>query len=511
MTVSRFRFRLLAVLLACSLIVPLFTFKTSAAASPLDSSASWLAGQQQANGGFKGLTGKTDPGTTADAVVALVAAGGSPGAERFDKSSALAYLAGQAPGYATTESGAIKLLLAAVAAGSNPRRFGGIDLVSAVQRGYDIKSGMFDKQLFIHADAVLALTASGITVPQPAISALLKAQGSDGGWAFTGSTQAGQADSNTTALVLQTLVATHAATPKIIDGALAYLRTTQTRDGGFAYQPPAPGSPFASDANSTANVIQAIIAAGQDPNSAGWHQAGAALVAFQNKDGAFRYQQSAPADNLLASLQAIPALASKALPVRPAAELSEAVLLQAALTPAKPSAGCRYFAPTQHNVCGSFLNYWSKFGGLAIYGYPISETFTEHGLTVQYFQRARFELHLGLVPQRDQVLLGLLGDVLSKPAQSAHPQAFAKLATPAIDSCSYFGKTGHDICGPFEAYWTAHGGLLTFGYPISQPFTQDGHTIQYFERTRFEIGAAGGTSDSVMTLPLVGSESLSEH
>lgn len=70
---------------------------------------------------------------------------------------------------------------------------------------------------------------------------------------------------------------------------------------------------------------------------------------------------------------------------------------------------CIYFSATGHNVCSGFRAYWQQFGGLALYGYPISEAFTENGTVVQYFERARFEWHPGSAPDRYDVLLGRLG------------------------------------------------------------------------------------------------------
>jgi lysophospholipase L1-like esterase len=63
---------------------------------------------------------------------------------------------------------------------------------------------------------------------------------------------------------------------------------------------------------------------------------------------------------------------------------------------AKP--GGRFFNETGHNLAGDFLNYWLSNGGLAQFGYPISEEFTEtledgKPYVVQYFERARFEHH----------------------------------------------------------------------------------------------------------------------
>ena len=59
----------------------------------------------------------------------------------------------------------------------------------------------------------------------------------------------------------------------------------------------------------------------------------------------------------------------------------------------------RYFPETNHWVGGKFRSYWEQHGGLAQQGYPISEEFTEVSplngkpYTVQYFERAVFELH----------------------------------------------------------------------------------------------------------------------
>ena len=74
-----------------------------------------------------------------------------------------------------------------------------------------------------------------------------------------------------------------------------------------------------------------------------------------------------------------------------------------------PQADCLYFEETGHNICGGFRRYWETYGGLPIFGYPLTDEFVENGLTVQYFERARFEWHPGVWPERWDVLLGRLG------------------------------------------------------------------------------------------------------
>lgn len=86
-----------------------------------------------------------------------------------------------------------------------------------------------------------------------------------------------------------------------------------------------------------------------------------------------------------------------------------------------------YFPQTRHSLSGVFKRYWDSRGGLAVYGYPISEPFQELNpadnktYTVQYFERARLEHHPELANTKYEVLLGLLGW-----------QQFRKTATPEI-------------------------------------------------------------------------------
>lgn len=81
--------------------------------------------------------------------------------------------------------------------------------------------------------------------------------------------------------------------------------------------------------------------------------------------------------------------------------------------PSKPQPGRVFFPETSHNLFARFLEYWQENGGLARFGYPISEEYSqrlEDGqfYTVQYFERARFEYHPDNSRPYD-VLLGQFG------------------------------------------------------------------------------------------------------
>ncbi|HEX3722322.1 MAG TPA: hypothetical protein VHV31_05995, partial [Nitrolancea sp.] len=155
------------VLLIFALLLPLtFSSVASAATNPaIDPAVTWLKGQQQSDGGYLGFTGKADPGTTADVALSLLAAGTDPATVSNGGPSIIDNLKTSAPSYATTVGGASKLALAAVAAGLDPRAFGGQNLVQRMLSKIDPKTGLMDPQLYVHAYAMLALSAAGQTVP----------------------------------------------------------------------------------------------------------------------------------------------------------------------------------------------------------------------------------------------------------------------------------------------------------------------------------------------------------
>ena len=81
--------------------------------------------------------------------------------------------------------------------------------------------------------------------------------------------------------------------------------------------------------------------------------------------------------------------------------------------PVAQEPGGLYFAQTGHNLTGGFAAYWVAKGGLAQFGYPITETITEtledgKEYRVQYFERARLEYHPENAAPYD-VLLGQFG------------------------------------------------------------------------------------------------------
>ena len=319
-------FRVLALVLTLMImlppgLLPLAAQEASPVATPatqgdpLIRATEWLKTQQAPDGGFIGFSGASDPGTTADAVLALAAAGqrGVP----VDLTAAVDYLRANAERYADTGAGqAAKLVLALVAAGSNPRDINGFDAVNAMDDDLDEESGVYGFGVYDTCLALLAEVATGDQWDEQSIEALQVRQIADGSWAYDGTTDPGAGDSNTTAICVQALVAAGETDSDLVMKGLEYFMAIQ-RPQGFPFQLVAGSMP---DANSTSLVIQALIAAGQDPTSQEWQNVLMSLTSFQNSSGAFRYMAEPPDDNLYATLQAIPALAGLAFPILPGAD-----------------------------------------------------------------------------------------------------------------------------------------------------------------------------------------------
>ncbi|HYO51143.1 MAG TPA: copper resistance protein CopC [Chloroflexia bacterium] len=103
------------------------------------------------------------------------------------------------------------------------------------------------------------------------------------------------------------------------------------------------------------------------------------------------------------------------------------------------TAGSVLFRETGKRLGGKFLDYWNKNGGLAQQGFPVSDEFQEKSdldgktYTVQYFERAVFEMHPENPPPFD-VLLSQLGTFqLKKKYPNGAPQTSAEVNVDIVD------------------------------------------------------------------------------
>ncbi|MFN2283682.1 MAG: hypothetical protein ACK2UQ_04620, partial [Anaerolineae bacterium] len=226
-----------------------------AVSHPQDEAAlTWLRGFQQADGGFtNGYADGSDLGATTEVMLAAAAAGQdcstwlSPAGN-----SPLDYLVTQVmQGGVKDAAGLSRTVLAVVATGQDPRNFGGKNLVQALLAAQDKDTNRFGDSLYAHAYAMLALHNAGESIPQSAIDLLKTQIADDGAWSLFGGPTPGLADTNTTALAMQALVAV--GEPGTAHSALAYLQRMQNTDGGFPYQKPS--APEASDSPPASSQI----------------------------------------------------------------------------------------------------------------------------------------------------------------------------------------------------------------------------------------------------------------
>jgi len=204
-----------------------------------------------------------------------------------------------------------KFILAATSCGEDPHVFGGRDYV-ALLLGLQSNDQMGDPLLLtddfwgVAALASVGLEAS--TTVQNSIQYILSHQNSDGGW--SGSVASGSDPDNTAAALFSLFAADFPLSGPIV-AARDYLHTVQQFDGGF-------GKPFTNVA-STAWVVSAINALGEDPSSSNWTRNGTSAVgyilALQDPDGAFRYTSGWRSSPEWMTAYALVALSGKWYPV----------------------------------------------------------------------------------------------------------------------------------------------------------------------------------------------------
>lgn len=249
---------------------------------------------QESNGGWGTV------GQTIDVLLALNAAGWHPNTITADQAAPLDYLGENLEIYLESGPDAIgKAILGLIAAGEDPHNFNGKNLVERLMASYDEATGAFgDPENTWHQSlGILGMYASDSKIPEGAVDTLLTLQQEDGGWEYTPGF--GPKPDNT-ALAIQALLAA-GLDPQdpAISSAIETLYAMQTPDGGWG------------DSSTTAFVIMAIHALGQSEQE--WiANTGkgpiSELLSFQKANGSFVYNWDFPDDNLMSTSTALFAL-----------------------------------------------------------------------------------------------------------------------------------------------------------------------------------------------------------
>jgi hypothetical protein len=183
--------------------------------------------------------------------------------------------------------------------------------------------------------------------------------------------------------------------------------------------------------------------------------------------------------------------------------LCSAIFLSAfVVLPIPPAEGepPQYFPEKLTTVRAPFIDYFVRNGGVAQFGYPITNDYVDPttGLLIQYFEKVRLEWHPGN-PDPYKIQLGLLADEMGKRQP---PIPVSKIPAPNDPNCVHFDATGHTMCLEFREFWNANGGLDRFGYPIGEYTIENGFLVQYFQRARLDWHPERPLGQRVQVAPL---------
>ena len=246
--------RILAAAAAALLALPILAASAAIPKPhPLGTPPDYIRGHFQLDGAYgTGAAGQN----FFDAIIAVRAAGYDPAKDHTDTNvSPVTWLHANVAAQTSAPSAA-KAALAAAALGQNPKAINGVDLIGRISGGLNPVTGLYAADDFSQSIAMLGLACTGNTVPLSASTALKATQLKDGGWGFGGAS-----DPDTTAIAVQALLAAGAAKDDpAVAKAVTFFKTTQLPDGGWGFAPD-------SNAASTAFVVQALSPPGKASTS----------------------------------------------------------------------------------------------------------------------------------------------------------------------------------------------------------------------------------------------------
>jgi energy-coupling factor transport system substrate-specific component len=268
--------------------------------------ASWLQSVQNDDGGFASSPGdESGAAMTGWAMLGFEAAGINPLDVSHGGHTPVDFLRGEVRELKSPGDLA-RTILALEGAGTDPRKFGGDNLVAELlAKRRD--NGSFEGWPGSTAYGVIALRAAGASGGlEKSLTWLRKVQNADGGW---GDEPGTPSTADGTGAVMQAL----SPDSKAAHRGLSYLRGAQRPGGGFPL-----GGNGAVNTQSTAWAIQGILASGGDPGSfrRGGSSAPAYLSAQQQSDGHYRYSKSSNQTPIWVTSQVLVAAAGDYLPIQ---------------------------------------------------------------------------------------------------------------------------------------------------------------------------------------------------
>ena len=309
---------LVAVLLAAGALVTAAPERARASAHVSASAearvVAYLRRAQNRDGGFGPAPGaRSTQSHTAWTTVGFAASGLRPARVRRGGRSPLAFITRGIR--SLRDPGDIeRTILALVAAGADPRRQGGRNLVGvlrAAQRRDGSVSGLVNQTAF----AILSLRAAGSSTRdgdvRRAASWVARQANGDGGFNYARRGAASGIDD--TAGAVMGLVSAGRRGDRVVSRAIRFLERRQNPDGGFPLTRNGP-----SNAPSTAWAIQALVAARRNPDRVrrgGSRTPVAFLRSLVAADGSVRYSRTSRQSPVWVTAQALTGLARRPFPI----------------------------------------------------------------------------------------------------------------------------------------------------------------------------------------------------
>jgi prenyltransferase beta subunit len=266
----------------------------------------YIKARQNSDGGFSEPGESSDPTTTSWALLAGASVDEQPLAWKSSGADPAQYLTGKAGSIRNFKD--IELIaLAITEAGGDPRNAAGIDLVSLGTANI-ANNGKIGTDIAEHCRGLIFLAAAGESVPVKCTEWLVQQQRQDGGW--------GESDRvlvQDTGLAVEALIASGEETQDKLDAAVKLLKGKINSDGGFN------GPSAVSDAQTTAGVVRAMQAQGEDLSSDAWSFHGNTPISFLNSlqvsDGHFQYSKGVESQPAVTTAMVVTAVAGGQFPL----------------------------------------------------------------------------------------------------------------------------------------------------------------------------------------------------
>lgn len=142
-----------------------------------------------------------------------------------------------------------------------------------------------------------------------------------------------------------------------------------------------------------------------------------------------------------------------------------------------------YFEATGQVLEGPFLSAWLMHGGLEATGYPVSAPTERGDRWIQWFEYARFEVIGKDIAEAtaEDVQRGPVGEIYARDFGYERANSAFDAIESAGESAEMIEDSGHSLANGFLERYRSGKTAENLGKPISQEFSVNGTTYQFFQ------------------------------